>query len=238
MSRECSKNEVVRGARSENLERAWIMGNISFIALYTISLLGMLGILSIRKRIVHMLSCTSLVVSYGSSVYLRNPDLNMSVLIRDSNFRCLLVFFSLFSMRSDMLLLLPFFLMSLQLLASHVSKNRKTFSASVVRMCEKISVHRDESILVAHKLEALNVALITVYILFGLADLFVFISYASMVWSEYTSNPLMRKGVTEMRESVDKVMASPRIPLAIRRRYIKTKSYFLGKIPAEKAKGK
>lgn len=207
-------------SRESVLEMTWIWGTVSFLAFYLLSMLRMAGVLSVKKRAIHVLCCLSLIASYGSCVYSKTPDLNMQRLLRDGNFRCFLVFCSLLTMKTAVFPLLPFFIMSAFSLSSYVLKNRKAYERrGFFSACKGFAIYQDEGVLLAYKMEGLCIPLLLAYLLTGHTDLFVLVSYSSMVWFEYNSNPMMKKAVSELRRSADQMAKSPMVPELVRAKY-------------------
>lgn len=203
------------------LESAWFWGNLTFIACYLLSLLKSTGVLPIKKRAMHILSCSSLIAAYGSCVYSKNRELVLERLIKDGNFRCLLVFCSLLTLHSAIIPMFPFFIMSILALSTHVLKNRKIYEGKgFFFMCKFLVSRKDEAVLFAYKLEVLCVPLLLAYLLIGSADLFSAVSYAGMVWFEYNHNPLMRKAISELRANLDSIAFSPSVPAKVREKYV------------------
>ncbi|KAH9386914.1 uncharacterized protein NEMAJ01_1810, partial [Nematocida major] len=69
------------------------------------------------------------------------------------------------------------------------------------------------------------------------ADLFVLVSYTSMVWFEYTTNPRMRTAVQEIGSAMDAIAYSQNTPRPLRERYAQAKEYVRAKMPVKLAAG-
>lgn len=98
-----------------------------------------------------------------------------------------------------------------------------------------IAGRRDEITLFALKVEVLSVPLLLLHLLTGGTDLFSVVSYASMAWFEYSTNPCMKKAVKEIVMSIEHVVYSPSMPQELKKRYSQVKTYLSKNIPASVA---
>ncbi|OAG29487.1 hypothetical protein NEDG_00620 [Nematocida displodere] len=219
--------------RDNMLEQAWFWGNGVFIVVFSMSIIKAAMRLGFNQRFLHILSCLSLMVSYGSCVFFKTPAINIQKLLRDGNFRCFLVFCSFLTMRGSLVPMIPFLLMSCLSLSSYILKNKKLYENSLLMgASQNIASKRDQITVLALKIEVLSVPLLVLHLLTGNADLFAVVSYASMAWFEYTTNPSMKKAVTEIVAKIDKTVESPSVPASIKQRYTEAKKYLTARMPA------
>ncbi|KAI5180427.1 hypothetical protein NEOKW01_0731 [Nematocida sp. AWRm80] len=214
------------------LESAWLWSSILFIAIYSVSTVkGLLG-MSTGRRVLHIICCFCLMVTYGSCVFFKTSAVNIQKLLKDSNFRCLLVACSLLGMKGATIPMLPFFIMSSLSVAGYIAKNKKTWeNTGILRTAVMLSRKRDELTLLAYKIEILSVPLLLVHLVFGNSDLFVVASYMSMTWHEYNTNLCMRRAVVEIITTMDTLMRSSNVPEVVNQRYTQFKGYISSRIP-------
>ncbi|KAI5128632.1 hypothetical protein NEPAR04_1003 [Nematocida parisii] len=214
------------------IEQVWLWSSAVFMCVYSMLVVKAITGLGINKRVLHIVSCLSLIVTYSSCIFFKSSAINIQKLLRDGNFRCLLVACSLLSVRSMIIPMLPFLLMTTLSVAGYVIKNKNKFEKTqIIGVAQNLICQKDRVNLLALKIEALSLPLILVHLIFGTADLFVFVSYASMVWYEYTTNPRMKSAVYEIIEVVDRLVGSSNVPNSVRDRYISLKNYVKTRIP-------
>lgn len=214
------------------IEMVWFWSSVAFILFYAMTGLKTVTGFGLNRKFLHILSCLSLTVTYGSCIFFKSSAVNIQKLLKDSNFRCLLVVCSLLGVDGMLIPMVPFLLMSSLAIASYIVKNKNRFEkAPVLQTSLSMVSYKDQITLMALKIEVISLPLIFFYLLLGSADLFVFVSYASLVWFEYSTNPCMKKAVQEILETVNKAVASPNVPNDVRIKYDQAKKYIAGKIP-------
>lgn len=212
---------------------AWMWCTTGFILVYTVTIIKALTGIGINLRALHVISCMLLMVTYGSCVFFRSNVINLQKLLRDGNFRCLLVACSFLSLRRAIIPMFPFFVMGMVGIAEFVVKNKKRFMNSpLLDASIGLSGRRDDMTLFALKVEALSVPLLFLHLFTGGADMFSVVSYASMAWFEYETNPCMKKAVSEIISVIDTMIASSVVPVQIKTRYMHMKQYISQKVSA------
>ncbi|KAI5134382.1 hypothetical protein NEAUS04_0149 [Nematocida ausubeli] len=223
-----------KGAKGKDflIEQIWLWSSISFITIYSMILVKVISGLGINKRVLHIGSCLSLIATYSSCIFFKSSAINIQKLLKDGNFRCLLVACSLLSVRSMVIPMMPFLLMSTLSVAGYINKNRSKFEkTSVVGAAHNLAIQKDQITLFALKIEVLSLPLIFLHLVLGSADLFLFVSYASMVWYEYTTNPRMKSAVYEIIEVIDRLVGSSNVPHSLREKYSLLKEYIKMRLP-------
>lgn len=211
----------VSGYTKEKIvEQIWLCGTSVFVCAYLASVLKALFAGGSPGRLLHTLCCVSLMTVYGSCVFLKTPAINIQKLLRDGNFRCLLVFCSFLGIQSALIPLLPFLFMSALSFASYIIRNKAMFKNKVVlNSSAAILKMKTEITIIALKIEVFSVLLLFVSFLFLRADLFAVVSYSSMAYFEYITNPCMRQAVSEMLQSLDGLVSSSPLPDDLKQKY-------------------
>ncbi|KAI5191372.1 hypothetical protein NECID01_1441 [Nematocida sp. AWRm77] len=218
-----TKNDYIQGA--------WLGGSLGFIFAYVLVVVKTVFGLGLGKRVLHLLCCSMLMLTYSSCVFFKTPVINIQKLLRDGNFRCLLVACSLLSMKSAVVPIFPFFLMSVLSLATYVVKHKQKFEkTNAIKAAVALSSKRDELTLLAFKIEIISVPLLVLHLLAGTADLFVVVSYTSLAWFEYNTNPCMKKAARDIIESIDSVVESPSMSPLVKQKYAIVKRYIGAKL--------
>lgn len=213
------------------IEMVWLWGSIGFILSYAMCVIKTTTGLGLHRRFLHIVSCLCLIVTYGACIFFKSSAINIQKLLKDGNFRCLLVACSLLGVRGMIIPMLPFLLMSALSVTNYIIKNKGKYDkTSMLQASMNLAAQKDHITLLALKIEVLSLPLIFLHLILGTADLFVLVSYASMVWFEYTTNPRMKVAVREIVESTDAIAESPNVPIVLRHRYTQLKQYIAGKL--------
>ncbi|KAI5172788.1 hypothetical protein NEFER03_1820 [Nematocida sp. LUAm3] len=228
------KKSSAEGLYKEALmTKIWLGCTFGYILLYIMSAVKILLGVGAPKRLLHVLSCFCLIVVYGTCLFFRSSNINLQKLLKDGNFRCLLVACSFLSMKGALVPMLPFMIMSAISISEYVVKNRKMFlNTSLLDTSMAVASRRDEITLFALKIEILSVPLLLLHLLTGGTDLFSVVSYSSMVWFEYTTNPCMKKAVNEISAVVEGIVYSPNMPQELKKRYGQIKAYLSKNVPS------
>ncbi|KAI5190011.1 hypothetical protein NEMIN01_0796 [Nematocida minor] len=214
------------------IEVVWFWSSVGFILTYILTGVKTTTGFGINRKFLHVVSCLCLIATYASCIFFKSSAINIQKLLKDGNFRCLLVACSLLGVSGMLIPMLPFLLMSSLSVANYIIKNKGKFDKTAAMQTSlNLIAQRDQIMLVALKIEVLSLPLLFLHLILGTADLFVIVSYASMVWFEYTTNPCMKKAAHEIVGSMDKIAASPSIPHAARQRYYQAKKYIASRLP-------
>ncbi|KAI5184289.1 hypothetical protein NEHOM01_0034 [Nematocida homosporus] len=220
------------------IKRIWLWCSMGFVLVYSMLVIKTFLGIGLNKRVLHVLSCLCLLVTYGSCVFFRTNAINLQKLLKDGNFRCLLVAGSFLGMNSALIPMFPFMLMTTLSVAEQVVKERKKFAkTSLLDASLRLTSRRDEVTLFALKVEVISVPLLVLHLLTGNADMFSVVSYASMAWFEYGSNPCMQRAVRELVGSLDRIIGTPGVPPLVQSKYGQLKRYVAAYSPAVPAAG-
>jgi len=216
-----TRTNALKSLNKEALIRSsWLASAFGFVFLYVGLVLKTVLGFGLNARVIHALCCVSLIVMYGACICFKTPSVNAQKLLRDGDFRSLLVACSFLGMRRALVPMLPFFFLSCLSISAYVVKNRKMFEKSpLFEHSLSLSSRRDEVTLLAFKIEIVSIPILFLFMLMGAADLFVVVSYISLVWFEYNTNPCMKKAVKEVVSLLDSAFESPIFSSSIRKRY-------------------
>ncbi|KAH9387506.1 uncharacterized protein NEMAJ01_2402, partial [Nematocida major] len=196
-------------SRDGLIEQIWFWGSVGFILTYSMGVVRTVTGIGLPKRFLHICSCLCLIATYGACIFFKSSAINIQKLLKDGNFRCLLVACSLLGVSGMAIPMLPFLLMSSLSVTGYVVKNKGKFEKSpILQTSLNLSEQKTYITLVALKIEVLSLPLIFLQLVLGNADLFVLVSYTSMVWFEYTTNPRMRTAVQEIGSAMDAIAYS------------------------------
>lgn len=214
------------------IEMVWFWSSVGFLMAYAMLALKTVIGLGFNRKFLHIISCLCLIVTYGSCIFFKSSAINIQKLLKDGNFRCLLVACSLLGVDGMLFPMLPFLLMSSLSVSNYIIKNKSKYEKTpILQTSLNMSAQKDRIMLYALKIEVLSLPLVFLYLILGTADLFVFVSYASLVWFEYTTNPSMRKAAKEILETVDRAAESPSVPQNARHKYHLAKKYIAARVP-------
>lgn len=170
--------------KHKKIKQYWLMLNIIFLFMYTLTLLPYF--ISIPIRPPKLLVCLPLLLSY----YLTLKTKDIGSLLHQSNLYCMIIFITF----PHHAFLFPFFIISYFNVGSHVIANRKKYENQWFCdiMCQSMR-YKQIGCFIAYTLEVVSCFFAVVFYVFGYANLIMVAAYIGCIYTEYKKNDIMKK---------------------------------------------